>query len=128
MTGDQPTLFGDDDGEDDDRRPTPENPVPHPGPIVGRGDGANSHLAARRIEPKLGTRRRLVLDALRRAQGGWVDGTVLETSGCGGSQGTRRARELRAAGWPIEIRPNPYSATAWQYRLIPERPAGILST
>lgn len=91
-------------------------------PIVGRNDPQNAHVAAARIEPKRGTRNALVLLALRSANGDWVEGTYLETPEVGGAQGTRRARELRAMGWPIELRPHPSSDTAWQYRLIPEGP------
>lgn len=87
-------------------------------PIVRTDDPANSHVAAERIHPKRGSRKSLVLEALRSAGGdGWVDGTALETPEVGGSQGTRRLRELRADGWAIEARPHPTSDTAWQYRL-----------
>lgn len=86
-------------------------------PIVRTEDPPNAHLAAERIQPKRGSRKSLVLEALRSADGEWVDGTSLETPEVGGSQGTRRLRELRSDGWAIEARPHPTSATAWQYRL-----------
>lgn len=34
-----------------------------------------------------------------------------------GPEGLRRLRELVTDGWRIQKRPNPRSATAWQYRL-----------
>jgi hypothetical protein len=72
------------------------------GPVVRNSDPASSHLGARVIEPKRGSRRRQVLDRLRESNGGWVPGYEMSTAECGGSEGTRRFRELRAAGWPVE--------------------------
>lgn len=37
----------------------------------------------------------------------------------GGSEGTKRLRELRAMGYPIETRRRAIG-TQWEYRLIPE--------
>lgn len=89
-------------------------------PIVRTDDPWTSHVAAERIEPKRGTRKALVLAVLQAAAGEWVDGAALTRPEVGGSEGLRRLRELRTAhGWPIERRPNPASATAWQYRLEP---------
>ncbi len=49
---------------------------------------------------------------------GWVDGPVLASGAIGGSEGLRRLRELRAAGWPIEDRKHPQHGRAVrQYRL-----------
>lgn len=106
----------------DDDSAVSSSPATCFGPIARHDDAANAVLAAQRIEPKLGTRRSKVLAALRRRIDEWVDGTYLETPEVGGSQGTRRARELRSAGFPIELRPHPYSATAWQYRLRSDLP------
>lgn len=90
-----------------------------PEPVVGGNDPPSSYEAAERAMPKLGTRRREVLDALLwpRDGDGWVDGTELATSRCGGSEGLRRVRELQRQGWPVERRPDPDSATSWQYRI-----------
>lgn len=86
-------------------------------PIVRATDPWTSHVAADRIEPSRGTRKAAVLAVLQ-AAGDWVDGSLLTLPNVGGSEGLRRLRELRDAdGWPIERRPHPESATAWQYRL-----------
>lgn len=87
------------------------------GKLASEHDPENSQIAAERITPEVGTRKAQVLEALKRADGGWVDGVELETDEIGGAQGTRRLRELRQDGWDIEARPHPESRTAWQYRL-----------
>lgn len=64
------------------------------------------------------TRQEEVLKALADAHGEWVDGSTLATAEVGGSEGLKRLRELRAAGWPIEERRHPDARRAvWQYRL-----------
>ena len=68
------------------------------------------------IAPRHGTRQQLVLAYLQARPGQWVDGFALASPEVGGSEGLKRLRELRAAGWPIEKRPKPHSE-AWQYRL-----------
>lgn len=89
------------------------------GPIVRHDDPESAHLAAERIEPKRGTRAFKVLEHLRSVRGEWVDGFDLATEEIGGSEGLRRLRELRKAGWDIEERPHPTNDTAWQYRMAP---------
>jgi hypothetical protein len=50
---------------------------------------------------------------------GWVDGPDLSNEKCGGTEGMRRLRELRAEGWPIEDRHHPDpNRDIWQYRLL----------
>ncbi len=71
-------------------------------PLVRDSDPATSHIGAEIIEPKRSTRKGQVLAALR--AGGWVPGHELCTHACGGSEGLRRLRELRAEGWKIETR------------------------
>lgn len=65
------------------------------------------------------TRKELVLDRLRAANGEWVSTAELSSKEVGGSEGIRRLRELRADGHNIERRPSPDKATSqWQYRLV----------
>ena len=47
----------------------------------------------------------------------WHSTAEIENVAIGGSQGTRRLRELRADGWRIEKRPKANS-TQWEYRLV----------
>jgi hypothetical protein len=68
------------------------------------------------IQPRHGTRQALVLAYLQARPGQWIDGFALAAPEVGGSEGLKRLRELRAAGFPIEKRPKPHS-DAWQYRL-----------
>lgn len=63
------------------------------------------------------TRAEQVLRVLQEARGSWVDGTLLATAEVGGSEGLRRLRELREAGYPIETRKHPTRAIN-QYRLV----------
>lgn len=87
--------------------------------LARTSDPESSQIAAVRVAPTVGSRQAQVLDRLRDACGEWVDGSALSTAECGGSEGKRRLRELREEkGWPIECRPHPGSATAWQYRLV----------
>lgn len=86
--------------------------------LARNDDPWSSHLAAQRIYPKLTTRWYKVLALLQERAGQWVSGTEIATPEVGGSEGLRRLRQLRKDyGWPIERRPDPASATAWQYRL-----------
>jgi hypothetical protein len=87
-------------------------------------DPPSSHGAAARIEPKTGTRMAKVLAYLTEHPG-WVNGEVLNTPEVGGSEGTRRLRELRELGYDIQLRPNPHSDTAYQYRLSQYRLVGM---
>lgn len=61
------------------------------------------------------TRKQLVLEYLK--EHNWVRTAELENERVGGTQGTRRVRELRAEGWSIEREPDPNSAQ-WRYRLV----------
>ena len=78
-------------------------------------DPAASSAAAGRVEPRRGTRKALVLGVLRDRSPEWVPGHVLAAPEVGGSEGLRRARELRAQGWPIDLRPM-RSGSSWEYR------------
>lgn len=65
------------------------------------------------------TRAHQVLTRLRAAQGAWVEGTELANERVGGSEGLKRLRELRAAGYQIEERHHPEpDRTVWLYRLV----------
>jgi hypothetical protein len=67
------------------------------------------------------TRKEQVLERLQRAGARWVDGPDLATEECGGSEGHRRLRELRAEGYPIQERRHPdVRRDIWQYRLLYE--------
>jgi hypothetical protein len=64
------------------------------------------------------TRRYEVLERLRANRDRWIETPELSSGGVGGSEGTRRLRELRGMGYVIEARANPDPRkTAWQYRL-----------
>ncbi len=65
----------------------------------------------------LSTARQRVLDVLIRANGEWVPGFILTRMETGGSEGLRRLRELKAAGYLIEKRVRPNS-NAREYRLV----------
>ena len=67
-------------------------------------------------EPPTHTAAGRVLAHLRTANGRWVDGEELVRPHVGGINGTRRARELRQAGHPIDIEPDPNDAHRWLYR------------
>jgi len=69
-------------------------------------------------EPDAETRRGRVLAVLQAADGGWVDGPELASPEVGGSEGLRRLRELRSAGWNIESRRHPDGWHRWQYRIV----------
>jgi hypothetical protein len=77
-------------------------------------DDGESEEAAIRVEPSVGSKRRKVLDALRYSQTGRT-ASDLEYLG-GGTEATRRVRELRADGWTItcEYYPN----RGWVYHLV----------
>jgi len=65
------------------------------------------------------TRKEQVLERLRAAHGGWVDGTELATAAVGGSEGLKRLRELRAEGHDIRKRAHPSGGKdIYQYRLV----------
>ena len=62
-----------------------------------------------------GTRQKAILDVL--ADGLWHPGHELTGPKCGGSEGLRRLRELRAKGYRIEAR-KIQGRSSWQYKLI----------
>jgi hypothetical protein len=66
------------------------------------------------------SRKEQVLAMLVRRRGEWVNGTELATAEVGGSEGLKRLRELRAEGYPIELRQHPDpNRDIFQYRLPP---------
>lgn len=91
-----------------------------PPPIVGTDDPETSKEAAERYEPKRDTAKGRVLVYLQARIGQWVDAPELTTEAVGGFAGTRRLRELREQGWPIDTRPKPGAENTWQHRLVPE--------
>lgn len=101
-------------------RTAPAKPKSKPAkltPLARRDDPESSQIGARAIEPVRGGRKELVLARLRQSGGDWVNGNDLIVPEVGGTEGLRRLRELVKDGWAIKKRPNPLSATAWQYRL-----------
>lgn len=90
--------------------------IPRPTKALRRNtDPVNSHVAAELYEPKRGTSRAAVLALLKERRGEWIDAP--DFCEVGGFAATRRLRELRASGWPIETRRKPGSGTTWQHRL-----------
>jgi hypothetical protein len=78
--------------------------------------GGQSEEGARLVEPRVGTTRRRILQALRLVPEGCT-GPELQACG-GGSEATRRVRDLRTEGWPIEcthdeLRGFVYRLTGW---------------
>ena len=60
-----------------------------------------------------------VHDYLKARANIWVDGPELQTPQVGGSEGTKRFRELRAEGFPVEARRHPDPRRSiWQYRYV----------
>lgn len=92
----------------------------HQAPIVRTDDSGAALEAAERYQPKRDSAKGRVLSYLQERLGEWVDAPDLTTEAVGGFAGTRRLRELRDAGWPIETRPKPGSVNTWQHRLLPE--------
>jgi len=86
--------------------------------FVRQDDPDTSHQAMALYEPKRGTAKGRVLFYLREHLGEWVDAPAFHQPEVGGFAGTRRLRELREDGWPIETRPKPGSENTWQHRLI----------
>jgi len=72
--------------------------------LARRTDPETSREGAKLIDPKRGTRRWQVLVYLRARLGSWVPSHEMCTAEIGGSEGLRRLRELRTAGWPIETK------------------------
>lgn len=72
------------------------------------------------------TRKQQVLDRLSLTLNRWVDGPELASERVGGSEGHRRIRELRAAGYQIEQRRHPDAERrgVFQYRLTEALPRG----
>ncbi len=65
------------------------------------------------------TRRELVLQLLRSHPNEWVDGTRIASAEVGGSEGLKRLRELRLAGYDIRMRKHPDPRRdIYQYRLM----------
>lgn len=85
---------------------------------VRRSDPETAHEAARRYEPKRESAKGRVLAHLRVHQDQWVEAVLLTAPDIGGFAGTRRLRELRDDGWPIETRPKPGTTNVWQHRLV----------
>lgn len=110
--------------------PDPDQPAPvppgldrgkSPVPIVRNADPSTAHVAAARFQPKRDSAKGRVLAYLQARLGEWVDAPELTAREVGGFAGTRRMRELREVGWPIETRPHPDGSNVWQHRLLPER-------
>jgi hypothetical protein len=72
--------------------------------LARRTDPVTSREGAELIDPKRDTRRWQVLVYLRARLGSWVPSHEMCTVEVGGSEGLRRLRELRTAGWPIETK------------------------
>lgn len=87
-------------------------------PLSRTTDPATSHLAIELYEPKRESAKSRVLMYLRDHLGEWVDARVLTDEEVGGFAGTRRMRELRDEGFPIETRLKPDTQTTWQHRLV----------
>lgn len=100
--------------------PATVNRGKRPPPVVRTDDPASAHVAAERYEPKRDSAKGRVLAYLRERIGQWVDAPELTRPEVGGFAGTRRLRELRDVGWPIETRPKPDATNTWQHRLLPE--------
>lgn len=88
--------------------------------LVRKDDPETAHEAIERYEPKRDTAKGRVLAYLRERAGQWVDAPELTAQEVGGFAGTRRLRELRDAGYPIETRPHPAAENTWQHRLTEE--------
>lgn len=86
--------------------------------LVRNTDPGTAHEAIERYKPKRDTAKGRVLAYLQEREGVWVDAPELTTQEVGGFAGTRRLRELRDAGWPIETRPKPDAENTWQHRLV----------
>lgn len=86
-------------------------------PLARNSDPETSHVAAALIEPTRKTKKGRVLAFLKERRGEWVLGYQLMAPDVGGSEGLRRERELRAAGWNIEREPVGSGRTTWRYRL-----------
>jgi len=70
------------------------------------------------------TRKQKVLELLQKYRNQWVDGPEIQHPAVGGSEGTRRLRELRAEGYNIEKRHHPDHVRAiFQYRILMDEPA-----
>lgn len=64
------------------------------------------------------TRKEQVLEYLKARLGSWVDTTEIANEVVGGSEGTKRLRELKAEGWMIQMRSHPDKGVdQYQYRL-----------
>lgn len=65
------------------------------------------------------SRKKQVLKYLVDRANQWVNGPEVANERVGGSEGHRRARELRSEGYPIEIRRHPDPRRdIWQYRYV----------
>lgn len=99
-------------------------PEPVPAPEVGlyrASDPKTAQEAAERYQPARDSAKGRVLAYLQEHVGEWIDAPTLTHQSIGGFAGTRRMRELREAGWPIETRPKPGgTSNTWQHRLLPE--------
>lgn len=88
--------------------------------LVRHDDPANAHQAIENYEPRRNTAKARVLACLRSRRGEWIDAVEFTAPEIGGFAGTRRLRELREAGCPIETRPSPGQPNVWQHRLMAE--------
>lgn len=88
--------------------------------FVRTDDPDTSHRAMASYEPKRATAKGRVLFYLRQHRGDWIDAPVLTDPAIGGFGGTRRLRELREDGFPIETRQKPGDPNTWQHRIIEE--------
>jgi hypothetical protein len=89
-----------------------------PSSFVRTNDPGTSHEAIVRYEPKRETAKGKVLAYLRERMLMWVDAPALTAPEVGGFAGTRRLRELRDDGYPIETRLKPGTTNTWQHRLL----------
>ena len=94
------------------------DPERHVNPLYRTSDPDTSKEAAQRYEPKRDTAKARVLEYLRARPRMWVDAPELTSPEVGGFAGTRRLRELRDDGWPIETQPKPGATNTWQHRLV----------
>lgn len=101
---------------------TPQIPTPaRPQPLARTTDPLPARIGAK--VPGLNTAKGRVLALLRDNQGRWVPKDDLRS--VGGDNGDRRLRELRAEGWPIQMRRDPeHPDGTWQYMLTGEPSTG----
>lgn len=104
---------------DEEPATVPEQAAPY---LSRFTDPVTSHEAEAAYEPKRASAKGRVLALLRERRGHWIDAVAFTASDVGGFAGTRRLRELRDAGHPIETRRKPGSPSTWQHRLPADAP------